>query len=84
MFEFENRRYVIFNVSEIPLIDFNEVYETSEYTLRKSLDGTKTFVKWDGETPNFVNNLTTKDGIYTHSEILQIVNGSDWQSSTGV
>jgi hypothetical protein len=75
---FENRKYVIFNVSELSLVDFSQVYETSAETVRKSVDGTKTFVKWDGETPSFVNNLTTKEGIYTLSEIWQIVNGPDW------
>jgi len=38
--------YIIFNTSELPLIDFQDVKESSEQTVRKSLDGTKTFVKW--------------------------------------
>lgn len=42
-----NRNYVIFNVSEIEKIDFSQVLETSAETLRRSVDGTKTFVKWD-------------------------------------
>jgi hypothetical protein len=47
---FENRKFMIFNVSELPLIDFSEILETSIDTVRKSVDGTKTFVKWDGNT----------------------------------
>ena len=27
--EYANRRFVIFNVTELPLINFNQVYETS-------------------------------------------------------
>jgi hypothetical protein len=81
MFEFQDRRYVIFNVSELSSVDFSQVLETSEETVRKSLDGTKTFVKWNGETPNFVNNLTTKEGIYTLAEIWLIINGPEWTSS---
>jgi hypothetical protein len=41
--EYANRRFVIFNVTELPLIDFNQVYETSIDTIRKSVDGTQTF-----------------------------------------
>ncbi len=69
---------MIFNASELPLIDFQEVKETSEQTVRKSLDGTKTFVKWEGDTPDCVSNLSNKQGPYSHSEILVILSGSDW------
>jgi hypothetical protein len=75
---YENREFIIFNVSEIYLIDFSKVQETSEQTLRKSIDNTKTFVKWDGETPEFVNSLTTKEGPYTYSEIFNILSTSEW------
>ena len=75
---YENREFIIFNVSEISLIDFSKVQETSEETLRKSIDNTKTFVKWDGETPEFVNSLTTKEGPYTYSEILNILSTPQW------
>ena len=44
---FENRKYIIFSVDEIDKIDFNTIQETSVDTLRKSVDGTKTFIKWD-------------------------------------
>ena len=43
---YENRQFMIFNVSELNQIDFTQVLETSIDTVRKSLDGTKTFVKW--------------------------------------
>jgi len=45
----ENRQYMIFSLSEIGLINFNEVLQTSAETLRKSNDNTKAFVKWDGK-----------------------------------
>ena len=70
--------YIIFKTSELPLIDFQDVKESSEQTVRKSLDGTKTFVKWEGTTPDCVSNLSNKQGPYSHSEILLILAGSDW------
>jgi len=75
---YENCEFIIFNISEVYLIDFSKVQETSEQTLRKSIDNTKTFVKWDGETPGFVNSLTTKEGPYTYSEIFNILSTSEW------
>lgn len=79
---YESRQFMIFNVSELNNVDFEQVMETSAETVRKSVDGTKTFVKWDGENiPSSVDALTTKEGPYTYSEILDILNGADWTSS---
>ena len=75
---YENRGYVIFNVSEINVINFNEVLEDSINTLRYSLDESKSFVKYDGSMPPSVSALTTKQGPYTHSEILSILSGPEW------
>lgn len=77
--KYNNREFMIFNVSELPNIDFNEVLETSIDTVRKSVDETKTFVKWDGETiPSSVQNLQTKEGPYTYEEILDILSTPEW------
>jgi hypothetical protein len=76
--DYENREFMIFNVSELEQIDFAQVLETSEETVRKSVDETKTFVKWDGVMPECVSNLTTKDGPYTYEEILVILATSEW------
>ena len=79
---FEHRQFMIFNVSELPSINFNEVLETSAETVRISVDGTKTFVKWDGESvPECVTNLTTKEGPYTYNEILEIMSTSAWSNN---
>ena len=72
------RNFMIFNVSELPNINFNEVLETSIYTIRKSVDGQKTFVKWEGVIPECVSNLTTKEGPYTNIEIIEILNTPEW------
>lgn len=75
------RQYMIFSFSEIELVDFTQVLETSKDTVRLSIDGTKTFVKWDGEIPSSVNLLTTKIGPYTNSEILTILSTPEWSSN---
>jgi hypothetical protein len=76
---YENREFMIFNVSELPQIDFTQVLETSIDTVRKSVDGTKTFVKWDGTIiPSSVDSLTTKEGPYTYEEMLNILATPEW------
>ena len=76
---YENRKFMIFNVSELSQIDFTQVCETSIDTVRKSIDQTKTFVKWESlEIPLSVDSLTTKEGPYTYDEIIIILNGPEW------
>lgn len=76
--EYNERNYIIFPVDQLSTINFDEVLETSEETVRRSADGTKTFVKWNGEMPPSVSSLTNTEGPYTHSEILDILSGVEW------
>ena len=66
------RNYVIIDASEVSFVDFNQVLETSPSTLRYNLAVTQTFVKFDGDTPSFLEGKTTN----THSEMLTIPMGS--------
>ncbi len=75
---YDTRLYMIFDVSELSQVDFNQVLETSNTTVIKSVDETKTFVKWDGEIPSSIQSLTTKEGPYTHDEILDILSTNFW------
>jgi len=70
-------KYVIVNTSEVSLIDFSKVSNTSENMIRYSLDGTKTFVKYEGDQPSFLSDKQE----YTHSEILAILEGDEWTTS---
>lgn len=70
----ENRKYVIITASEVSSVDFSQVLETSASTLRYNNAGTKTFVKFEGDTPSFLNGKTQ----YTHDEILTELNKSEW------
>jgi len=71
---FENRKYVIINSSDVSSIDFEKVIERSETSLRYNNAGTKTFVKFEGDTPEFLSGKTQ----YTYSEILAELNKSEW------
>jgi hypothetical protein len=78
--DYPNREFMIFSTTELDQINFTQVHETSIDTVRKSLDETLTFVKWDGNIPSSVNALTTKQGPYTYEEILEILAGPEWTS----
>lgn len=75
---FDNRKYVIIPASEINNIDFAEVLETSADTCRYSVDGTETFVKYEGDQPASVAAIESKSQEYTHAEILVILSGEAW------
>ena len=67
---FENRKWVIITLADYSsdeldtLVDYS--LQTNAGTIRKTLDGAKAILKWDGDTPSCFNGMTT----YTHSEIL--------------
>ena len=69
-----NKTYVIISESDVSSVDFSQVMETSAETLRFSLDESQTFVKFDGDTPDFLEGKTQ----YTHSEILTILATDEW------
>jgi hypothetical protein len=72
-----SRKYVILNSDEVSSVDFSQVDETSENTLRYSLDNSQTFVKFDTDTtPSFLEGKTQ----YSHSEILAILATDEWTS----
>ena len=79
---YENRQFMILATSETSSIQFGDVLETSSTTLRTNVSGSKTFVKWDGTMPSWVDDLTTKEGPYTYTQILTILSTSEWTSDT--
>jgi superfamily I DNA and/or RNA helicase len=82
---YTDRNFMIFNVSEINKINFDEVLETSSQWLRNSINNEKTFVKWDGNiTPNCVQTLTTSEGPYTYDEMLTILSTPEWTDPINV
>ena len=79
---YDHRTFMIFNVSELGSVNFSEVLESTINTVRKSVDQTQTFVKWDSETvPPSVDGLTTKDGPHLYEDMLTILATSGWTST---
>ena len=73
---YDDRKWVIVNVSDITEEMIANAIQTSMSTLRKTNDGSKAILKWEGDTPSCFDGMTT----YSHSEILTELNKSDWTS----
>ena len=67
-------KYVLILAEEVSSINFNQVLETSEYTLRYSLDNNQVLLKFEGETPSFLEGKTT----YDYEAIMEILNSPSW------
>ena len=67
-------KYVIYNMENVDTIDFAQICENSVDTLRLSVNGEKTVLKFEGETPDFLVGLSQ----YNHSEILEIMRTDEW------
>lgn len=72
--DYSNRKWVIVNVSDITDEMIFYAIQSSMDTLKKTLDGSKAMLKWDGNTPSCFDGLTT----YNHSEILTELTKSAW------
>ena len=83
--DYSNRRYLVIPTTITAQIDFTEVLETSEQTLRKSVDESLTFVKYSVELDENGNIISGRPSIYdeqydeyTHSEILNLLSTEAW------
>jgi hypothetical protein len=69
-----SRLYAIINRSDVSDVDFSQVLETSAETLRFSVAGTQTFVKYEGLKPPFLQGKST----LTHAQILTELQTDVW------
>ena len=72
--DYSNRKWIIINVSDVTDEMISNAIQTSMDTLRKTINGTKAILKWDGDTPSCFDGMT----IYTHSEIKTELAKSEW------
>ena len=74
------RTYAVINLTDISLIDFSQIGETSASTIRKSLDDTQFVIKCqDGYTPTFITDGSVVPvGTYDHHAILELMATPAW------
>ena len=66
--------YTILNTDELSSVNFNEVLESSEDTLRYNNAKTEFLIKFEGETPSFLEGKT----LYDYNGIMEILNSPEW------
>ena len=70
--------YAIIDILDKNKIDFSEIFQTSEETLRESIDGTEFVIKYD-LTPSFIeNDLVEPLQVLSHLEALELMSTDDW------
>jgi hypothetical protein len=77
-----SKTYAVINLTDISLIDFTQVAQSSASTIRKSLDDMQFVIKWeDGYTPTFITDTSVIPvGTYDHHAILELMATSAWSS----
>jgi len=74
------KTYATINLSDIGLIDFSQIGQTSASTVRKSLDNTQFVIKWqEGYVPTFITDASVIPlGTYDHHAILELMATPEW------
>ena len=71
--------YAIIDIADLSNVDFGQVNQTSQDTIRKSLDETKFVLKWSVE-PSFITDGTiTPLQTLSHTEVLSLMDSNDWK-----
>ncbi len=75
-----NRTYAVINLTDISLIDFSQVGQTSAGTVRRNLAETEFVIKWEnGHTPTFIlDGSVVPVQTYDHHAILELMATPEW------
>jgi len=72
--------YAIISINDLDNVDFSQVIETNEDTIRLSLDGLKFVLKWN-DTPEFITDGSVVPlQILTHYECLELMDTAEWSN----
>ena len=70
--------YATINIADLPLIDFSQIGETSENTIRKSLDESEFVIKYNA-VPTFISDGSVELlQAMTHDEALVLMASAEW------
>jgi hypothetical protein len=76
--------YAIISIADLANIDFAQIGETNENTIRKSLDETEFVIKYNTE-PTFISDGTVIPlQELTHQEALVLMDTSAWSEETPI
>ena len=70
--------YATINIADLPLIDFSQIGETDENTIRKSLDETEFVIKYNTEPTFIFDGTVIPLQELTHQEALTLMDTTKW------
>ena len=78
--------YATINIADLPNIDFSQIGETDENTIRKSLDDSLFVIKWSNEhEPSFITDGTVVPvQTLTHDQALTLMASAEWSEEIPV
>jgi len=62
-------------------VDFTQVGQTSENTVRKSLDNSKFVLKWQTMATFITDGTIVPLQVLTHEDCLELMNTSEWTNN---
>ena len=76
--------YAVINISDINLIDFNQVGQTSAGTVRRNIAQTQFVIKWNTEPTFITDGSVVPVGTYNHTAILELMATPEWTAEIPV
>jgi hypothetical protein len=70
--------YAIINIADLSNIDFAQVGETDETTIRKSLDDSQFVIKYNTEPTFITDGSVVPLQTLTHSQALTLMSSAEW------
>ncbi len=70
--------YAIINIADLGNIDFSQVGETDETTIRKSLDDSQFVIKWNTEPTFIADGTVVPVETLTHEQALTLMASAEW------
>jgi len=70
--------YAIINIADLSNIDFAQVGETDQDTIRKSLDETQFVIKYNTEPTFITDGSVVPLQTLTHSQALTLMSSAEW------
>ncbi len=70
--------YAIIDIAHLDSLDFSELLTDSKNTVRKSIDGSKFVVKYEGSIPSSISSISPIPIELSYAEVVNTTSTSEW------
>jgi hypothetical protein len=74
----QSETYAIINIADLGNIDFSQIGETDQDTIRKSLDDSQFVIKYNTEPSFIADGSVVPLQTLTHSQALTLMSSDEW------